>query len=110
MRRDEIESLSHLLMDVAQARIDEEEPELDPVVVAQAREQSAPDTFTRWAGPDGDGRVRRLEAYRDLRLAVLSDQRDALMEARAEGHYDSAAIGEMLRRVDSGELSLAALE
>ncbi|VXC29783.1 sodium:proton antiporter [Aeromicrobium sp. 9AM] len=110
VRRDEIASLSHLLMDVAEARIDEEAPELDPVVVAQARAQSAPDKFTRWAGPDGEERERRLETYRELRQSVLSDQRDALMEARAEGRYDSAAIGEMLRRVDSGELSLAALE
>jgi len=110
IRREEIASLSHLVMEVAAARIDEEEPELEPVVVAQARAQSAPDRFTRWAGPDGEQRDRRLDSYRALRQSVLSDQRDALIEARAEGRYDSAAVAEMLRRVDSGELSLAALE
>lgn len=110
IRREEILSLSRLLTDVAQARIDDAEADLDPLVVAQARAESAPDKFTRWAGEAGEEHDRRLDTYRELRRSVLSDQRDALIEARAEGRYDSAALAEMLRRVDSGELSLVVLD
>lgn len=112
LRRDELASLSRLLTDVANSRIDEAAAEghAAPAVVAEARAQSVPDKLTRWAGPAGEEREQRLEEYRVLRRAVLADQREALLEARATGRYDSAALGEMLRRVDSGELSVEAIE
>ena len=57
VRREELASLAQLLLDVAGSRIDEVDGDLDPVVVAEARSQSAPDKFTRWAGPAGPERL-----------------------------------------------------
>lgn len=110
IRRNELMSLSRLLSDIAQARIDDAAGDLDLVVVAEARAQNDPEKFTRWAGPAGEERDRRLIAYRDLRLSVLSDQRDALIEVRSTGQYDSEVLDEMFRAVDRGELALRVLE
>jgi monovalent cation/hydrogen antiporter len=111
-RREELRALSNILLDVATARCEDVEAEgldgrpVDPTVLAQTRAQSNPHLFAAWAGLEDEERDRRLRDFRELQLAILADQRDALLEARATGRYDSAVLGQVLRRVDAGEISL----
>lgn len=116
IRREQLSSLDELLTEVAISRCDDAEAEgldgqsIDTAVVAETRVQSRPDKYTRWAGLEGPERERRLVQYVDLRRSILSDQRDALIEARTTGRYDSDALDEMLHRVDQGELAIASME
>lgn len=116
VRREELSDLADIMLDVASSRCDEAEAEgldgqpVDPVVLAETRAQSRPDKFTAWAGDDEGTRERRLREYRELRLAILADQRGALLEARTTGRFDSAVLGEVLNRVDAGEMSLNQIE
>lgn len=116
VRREELGALGEILKDVAASRCDEAEAEgldgepIDPVVLAETRAQSRPDKFTAWAGHDDETRARRLREYRELRLAILADQRGALLEARSSGRFDSTVLGAVLARVDAGELSLNQIE
>ncbi|MEH3067230.1 MAG: sodium:proton antiporter [Aeromicrobium erythreum] len=56
-----------------------------------------------WAGEDGPERDRRLRDFGLLRRAVLEDQREALLELRSEGRYDSRVLDTVLGRLDVAE-------
>jgi NhaP-type Na+/H+ or K+/H+ antiporter len=109
-------ALSAMLADVAAARCDDAVSEgldgrpVEPVVVEQVRDDSHVDRTTRWAGADGRASRQRLRDYADLRRAVLADQREALIDARSSGRFDSEILGGMLRRVDAGDMAVDRLE
>jgi hypothetical protein len=83
---------------------------VEPLVVEQVRDDSHVDRATRWAGTDGEESRQRLRDYVDLRRAVLADQREALIDARSSGRFDSEALNGMLRRVDAGDMAVDRLE
>ncbi|MFI5426390.1 cation:proton antiporter [Aeromicrobium sp. UC242_57] len=115
MEWQQLTALSQVLADVAASRCAEAADEgldgrpVEPVVVDQVREDSHVDRTTRWAGT-GEQSRQRLHDYAELRRAVLADQRDALMDARASGRFDSEILGQMLRRVDAGDMAVDRLE
>ena len=41
---------------------------------------------------------------------MLADQREALIDARASGRFDSTALNGMLRRIDAGDIAIDRLE
>lgn len=55
--------------------------------------------------PAGDSLVTR-QQYRDLRLAVIRAQREALVKARSEGSYGSATLEAVLDVLDADQISL----
>ncbi|MET1037155.1 MAG: sodium:proton antiporter [Aeromicrobium sp.] len=109
-------ALSAMLSDVAAARCDDAMSDgvdgrvVEPLVIEQVRDDSHVDRTTRWAGEDGDASRRRLRDYVDLRRAVLADQREAILDARSSGRFDSEILGGMLRRVDAGDMAVDRLE
>lgn len=115
-RREELLALSEILRDVASSRCDDAAAEgldgepVDPLVLTETRKQSRPDKFTAWAGTDDETRTERLGEYRRLRLAILADQRGALLEARSTGRFDSTVLAAVLNRVDAAEMSLNQIE
>ncbi|GAA3526705.1 sodium:proton antiporter [Aeromicrobium panaciterrae] len=115
-RREELLALGEILNDVASSRCDDAETEgldgalVDPLVLTETRKQSRPDKFTAWAGTDDETRSERLREYRRLRLAILADQRGALLEARSTGRFDSTVLAAVLSRVDAAEMSLNQIE
>jgi hypothetical protein len=72
------------------------------------RDDSRVDRATRWAGGDVDEGVsrRRLHDYVELRRVVLADQREALIDARSSGRFDSENLNRMLRRLDAGDMAM----
>jgi NhaP-type Na+/H+ or K+/H+ antiporter len=114
---DQVTALSAMLADVAASRCAEVATDgldgrpLEPLVLERVVDDSQVDRATRWAGDTGDeaGR-RRLRDYADLRRAVLADQRDALIDARSSGRFDSTALNGMLRRIDAGDIAIDRLE
>jgi len=112
--REQMLAIDQTLTDVAAARCDEatesglDGHEIDGRAIDVVRERSRLDRGMQWAaGPD---RVELIEAFKHLRRAVISDQRDALIEMRSRHSYDSEALTEMLQRLDAAELGLDALE
>lgn len=109
-------ALFAMLTDVATSRCDEAISEgidgrsVEDAVVTQVRDDSHVDRTTRWAGEDGERSRQRLRDYADLRRAVLADQRDALIDARASGRFDSEILTQMLRRVDAGDIAIDRME
>ncbi|MDF1703652.1 MAG: sodium:proton antiporter [Aeromicrobium sp.] len=106
-RRDQLGSLVAALADVSQSRCDEAEVEgldgrpIDPAVVQQVRRRSTPAAEWAWAGVEGAERDRLLQDFRTLQALVIEDQREALLDLRSEGRYDSVVIGELLDRLDA---------
>lgn len=115
LEQQQLTALTEMLTDVASSRCDEALAEgidgraVENLVVEQVRDDSHVDRTTRWAG-DGEIRQQRLYDYAELRRAVLADQRDALIDARASGRFDSETLGRMLRRVDAGEVAIDRLD
>jgi len=112
----QLTTLSEMLADVATSRCAEATEEgldgrpVEPLVVDQVRDDSHVDRSTRWAGEDGPTSQERLRDYVELRRAVLADQRDALIDARSSGRFDSENLNRMLRRVDAGDIAMDRLE
>ncbi|WP_168929753.1 cation:proton antiporter [Nocardioides sp. GY 10127] len=115
VEREHRHSLATLLSDVADSTTNDiaehglDGRRVELIVLDEAREASHPDRHVLWAGEDDAERARRVAEYRRVRQAVIDDQREALLEARATGRYDSAAIREMLLRLDAGELAVGGL-
>jgi CPA1 family monovalent cation:H+ antiporter len=113
--RQQLTALSAMLADVAASRCSEVADEgldgrpLEPLVVEQVQDDSHVDRATRWAG-DGDESRQRLRDYVELRRAVLADQRDALIDARSSGRFDSENLNRVLRRVDAGDMAIDRLD
>ncbi|MET0820285.1 MAG: sodium:proton antiporter [Aeromicrobium sp.] len=113
--RQQLTTLSAMLADVAASRCSEVADEglggraLEPLVVEQVQDDSHVDRASRWAG-DGDESRQRLRDYVELRRAVLADQRDALIDARSSGRFDSENLNRMLRRVDAGDMAIDRLD
>jgi NhaP-type Na+/H+ or K+/H+ antiporter len=113
--RQQLTALSAMLADVAASRCSEVADEgldgraLEPLVVEQVQDDSHVDRATRWAG-DGDESRQRLHDYVELRRAVLADQRDALIDARSSGRFDSENLNRVLRRVDAGDMAIDRLD
>lgn len=109
-------TLAAMLADVARERCDALAAEgldgrpVEDLVLAQARNDSYVDRATRWAGTDEQMSHRRLRDYVEVRRGVLADQREALIEARASGRFDSEILNRVLRRVDAGDIALDRLE
>ncbi|WP_082556064.1 sodium:proton antiporter [Aeromicrobium sp. Root472D3] len=114
--RQQLAALSQMLADVAASRCAEVADDgldgraLEPVVLDQVQDDSHPERTTRWAGEGDDGVAQRLRDYVDLRRAVLADQRDALIDARSSGRFDSENLNRMLRRVDAGDMAMDRLD
>jgi len=106
-RREQLGSLVAALADVSQSRCDEAEVEgldgrrIDPAVVQNVRRRSTPAAEWAWAGVEGAEREALLQDFRALQALVIEDQREALLDLRAEGRYDSLVIGELLDRLDA---------
>jgi len=113
--RQQLATIADTLTEIADDRCAEVEEsgldgrEVDADALAHARRYNRLDRDTRWAGPEGEDRDRRLADLQALRRAVLSDQRDALVEMRSLHRYDSEALTTMLDRVDRAELAVDAL-
>ena len=113
--RQQLATIADTLTEIADDRCAEVEEsgldgrEVDADALAHARRYNRLDRDTRWAGPEGEDRDRRLADLQALRRAVLSDQRDALVEMRSLHRYDSEALTMMLDRVDRAELAVDAL-
>jgi NhaP-type Na+/H+ or K+/H+ antiporter len=111
----QLTALSAMLADVAASRCSEVADEglagraLEPLVLDRVRDDSHVDGASRWAG-DGDESRQRLRDYVELRRAVLADQRDALIDARSSGRFDSENLNRMLRRVDAGDMAIDRLD
>ncbi|MFT4189507.1 MAG: cation:proton antiporter [Aeromicrobium sp.] len=111
-RKRQAKALAEALADVATARCDEVRLEgfdgraIDPTVVEEVRHRGTPAAVRAWAGdesaPDWKQRMRD---YRELRSAVIEDQREALLDLRAAGRHDSAVIAELLDRLDAVQLA-----
>lgn len=116
IERQQLTALSEMLADVAASRCAEAVIEgidgrpIEELVVDQVREDSHIDRTTRWAGKDSEKSRERLRDYVELRRAVLADQREALIDARSSGRFDSEMLGQMLRRVDAGDMTIDRLE
>jgi NhaP-type Na+/H+ or K+/H+ antiporter len=116
VQRPQVLTLAAMLADVAAARCDDaaaggvDGRPVEPLVIEQVRDDSHVDRTTRWAGDDGDDHRRRLRDYADLRRAVLADQREALIDARSSGRFDSEILTGMLRRIDAGDMAVDRLE
>lgn len=116
VQRPQVAVLSAMLADVAAARCDDAIAEgvdgrvVEPLVIEQVRDDSHVDRATRWAGDVEDDSRPRLRDYAELRRAVLADQREALIDARASGRFDSEILSGMLRRVDAGDMAVDRLE
>ena len=112
----QLTALAAMLADVATSRCAEvtdvglDGRALEPLVVDRVQDDSHVDRATRWAGADGDESRRRLHEYVVLRRAVLADQRDALIDARSSGRFDSENLTRMLRRVDAGDIAMDRLD
>lgn len=113
--RQQLATIADTLTEIADDRCAEVEEsgldgrEVDADALAHARRYNRLDRDSRWAGPEGEDRDRRLADLQALRRAVLSDQRDALVEMRSLHRYDSEALTTMLDRVDRAELAVDAL-
>lgn len=109
-------ALSEMLADVAASRCAEaaadgvEGRTVEALVVDRVRDDSHINRMTRWAGDDGVLSRQRLRDYIDLRRTVLADQREALLDARSSGRFDSDNLNAMLRRVEAGDMALDRLE
>lgn len=109
-------ALSEMLADVAASRCAEavadgvEGRPLEALVVERVRDDSHINRTTRWAGDDDEISRQRLRDYVDLRRMVLADQREALIDARSSGRFDSETLQRMLRRVDAGDMALDRME
>lgn len=116
MTLQQLTALSEMLADVAASRCAEVVDQgldgrpVEGLVVDQVRDDSHIDRTTRWAGTDGETSRGRLHDYVELRRAVLADQREALIDARSSGRFDSEILGQMLRRVDAGDMAIDRLE
>lgn len=116
MTLQQLTTLSEMLAEVAASRCAEAVDQglhgrpVEELVVDQVRDDSHLDRTTRWAGKDGDKSRERLHDYVELRRAVLADQREALIDARSSGRFDSEILGQMLRRVDAGDMAIDRLE
>lgn len=110
-RRDQLRALLDALGEVADARCTEvreaglDGRTIDPEAVEQVRRRRTPAAEWEWAGDDGPGRDRRLDDFAQLRRAVLEDQREALLDLRAEGRYDSQVLDSVLSRLDVAEIA-----
>jgi CPA1 family monovalent cation:H+ antiporter len=110
-RRAQVRALLDALGEVADARCTEAAQEgldgrhLDPEAVEQVRRRRTPAAEWAWAGEDGPERERRLRDFALLRRAVLEDQREALLDLRSEGRYDSRVLDTVLGRLDVVETS-----
>ncbi|MCL8027119.1 cation:proton antiporter [Nocardioides bruguierae] len=116
VRREHGTSLAELLAGVADSTTGDiaanglDGRQVEWLVLDQAREASHPERYTLWAGDDEADRHRRITEYRRVRQAIIDDQREALLDARASGRYDSAAVREMLLRLDAGEMTVDGLQ
>lgn len=112
----QLTALSAMLADVAASRCEEaaeaglDGRRIEPLVIEQVQDDSHVDRATRWAGDGGEVSRRRLLEYAELRRAVLADQRDALIDARSSGRFDSENLNRVLRRVDAGDIAMDRLE
>lgn len=112
----QLTALSAMLADVAESRCAEAVDDgvdgrrLEGLVVERVRDDSHVDRATRWAGGDEALSRVRLHDYVELRRAVLADQRDALIDARSSGRFDSENLNRMLRRLDAGDMAMDRLE
>ena len=108
-RRAQVRALLDALGEVADARCTEVAQDgldgrrLDPTAVEQVRRRRTPAAEWEWAGEDGPERDRRLRDFGLLRRAVIEDQREALLELRSEGRYDSRVLDTVLGRLDVAE-------
>lgn len=108
-QREQLRALLEAMGDVAEARCAEvgdrglEGRRLDPSAVEQVRRRRTPAAEWAWAGEDGPERDRRLRDFAALRRAVLDDQREALLDLRAEGRFDSRVLDSVLERLDVAE-------
>lgn len=112
----QLTALSAMLADIAASRCEEaaeaglDGRRIEPLVIEQVQDDSHVDRATRWAGDGGEVSRRRLLEYAELRRAVLADQRDALIDARSSGRFDSENLNRVLRRVDAGDIAMDRLE
>ncbi|MFT4299065.1 MAG: sodium:proton antiporter [Aeromicrobium sp.] len=111
-RREQVQVLMAALADVAYARCDDVRDEgldgrlLDAVVIERVRERATPSSEWEWAGQEeAPDQVQRLQDFRDLRQAVIEDQREALLDLRAAGRHDSVVIATLLDRLDVLQLA-----
>lgn len=110
-RREQLRALLDALGEVADARCTEvreaglDGRTVDPEAVEQVRRRRTPAAEWEWAGDDGPERDRRLDDFARLRRAVLDDQREALLDLRAEGRYDSQVLDSVLSRLDVAEIA-----
>lgn len=110
-RREQLRALLDALGEVADARCTEvretglDGRSIDPEAVEQVRRRRTPAAEWEWAGDDGPERDRRLDDFARLRRVVLDDQREALLDLRAEGRYDSQVLDSVLSRLDVAEIA-----
>lgn len=110
-RREQLRALLDALGEVADARCTEAREtgldgrSIDPEAVEQVRRRRTPAAEWEWAGDDGPERDRRLDDFARLRRVVLDDQREALLDLRAEGRYDSQVLDSVLSRLDVAEIA-----
>ncbi len=110
-RRAQLAALTEALADVTDARCADvladglDGRDVDPAAVEQVRRRATPGTEWSWAGEEGPERDRRLEDFQRLRRAVLEDQREALLDLRSEGRYDSEVLSAVLDRLDQVQVT-----
>ncbi len=108
-RRAQLRALLEAMGEVADARCAEAAEEgldgrpLDPLAVEQVRRRRTPAAEWEWAGEDGVDRERRIRDFVRLRRAVLEEQREALLDLRSEGRFDSQVLDTVLGRLDVTE-------
>lgn len=94
------------LTDIASARLDDVAAEgldgepVDPAALEQARTVARPGGGGEWAGPEGPERDARVAQWVAIQQAVAADQRDALLDLRSQGRYDSDVLSDVLGRLD----------
>lgn len=109
--RDQLHSLLAALGDVSAARCDDAAEDgvdgrpVDPRVVERLRHHGDPEAEWAWAGEEGPDRDRLLDDYRRLSRAVREDQREALLDLRSEGRFDTAVLDRVLERLDLSEVT-----
>lgn len=109
--RDQLRSLLAALGDVSSARCDDAARDgvdghpIDPAVIEQLRRRGTPEVEWAWAGEEGPEREHLIDDYRRLSRAVREDQREALLDLRSEGRFDTAVLDTVLDRLDLSEVS-----
>lgn len=109
-RSEQMTALTAALAEVTLERCDEASADgldgrpVDERVVDQLRRHATPGEEWAWAGAEGPEREQRLADFAALRRAVLEDQREAIIELRSEGRFDSEVLEAMLERLDAIEI------